>query len=480
MIRLGQKIRSGVVWAGVESWANQIITLVVFTILAREVSPESFGIIALASVLIAFCQIFVEAGWGAALVQRKNLEDEHYSAIFWISIVMATTLVGVCFVSAPLFAEALKESQLTSVVRWLSVSILFSSFSLVSQARLHRFLRFRELALCRLFGGVVGGTTGVVLAYMGYGVWALVSKQMVGVILMSVGVCWIEKWRPGLNLSWIHVRDLMKFSIYQSGNHILVFINSRLDQLFVGVFLGSHVLGLYSVGRRMILIVLDLLTSVATKVCFPVFSALQEDAESYARVFLKAIRFTARLSFPAMLGLAAIAPICIPVIFGEKWSGSIEVMQVIAIGSVLQSVSIINYSAIVAKGRPGVNLLFHSIAILIDIVLYVTVLPYGILVFSVFYSCRLVISSFLSYFVLQRVTGIRVADCLRVLCVPLILSVIMASCVVAIQKFGDFSLPHVVTLILLIVVGLLVYGILAAKFYSDVSRYICARFSRPS
>ncbi len=466
-----KSIRLGVLWAGIESWGNQLIALTVFTFLARSVPPESFGIVAIAAVVTSFCIVFVDAGWGAALVQRKELDAGHMNVCFWCSLVMASLFVLLAWPAAPFIARWFELPELTLVLRILALSLILTALAVVPSALLQRELAFKALAVRRLVAGIGGGAIGLYLAFKGYGVWALVVKQMLDSLIATLSVWYSCKWRPGIGFTRAQFSDLFQFSLPQAGSQFLVFVNSRLDQLFIGAMLGTHTLGVYAVSRRLILLILDLMTSVAAKVAFPVLAAMQNQPKEYRSFYLSAIRNTSRISFPALLGLAVVSPICVPVVFGEKWTESAAIMQIMAIGSFLQTITIINYTAMVAKGKAGLNLAFHSVAVSIDVLLYVWVVPYGLTTFCIVYSVRLLLTSFISFALLSSVIDLPFRDISFTLAKPLGLSSVMALSVWALQ-FAGYMDVSLINLFIQVCAGLVVYGVLAAIFYPDLLGYV--------
>ncbi|MCY7278519.1 MAG: oligosaccharide flippase family protein, partial [Phormidesmis sp. CAN_BIN44] len=175
---LQQKAVKGIAWSFIQSYGNQVITLVVFLLLARLLTPEVFGLIALANIFINFIQIFLDQGLGEAIVQRKELEPEHLDTAFWTNVASGAILMSIGLLSADLVAQFFHEPKLSSVIRWLSLSLIIGSLNVVQRALLRRNLAFKTLAIRTLIASLVAAVVGIIMAFQGLGVWSLVGMTL--------------------------------------------------------------------------------------------------------------------------------------------------------------------------------------------------------------------------------------------------------------------------------------------------------------
>lgn len=335
----------------IESWGSRFITFFVFFTLARLLEPKDFGLIALASVFTAFVQIFLDQGLGTAIVQRQNLEPEHLDSAFWTNVgtgVVLTTLGIALSVPVSLF---FKQPDLAPVVRWLSLGLLINSFSSVQEALFQRDLNFKLISIRSLIATLVSGIAGVAMAFAGYGVWSLVVQQLTNAF-MRVIVLWLSsKWRPRFKFSYSHFQDLFGFGIHLLGVRIFEFGNSRADSLVIGYFFDATTLGYYAVAKRLADILLDLFSHVVSRTMVPVLSKLQEDNDRLKRTFYLAIEATVLVAFPCFMWLAVLAPNIVPVLYGDKWSLSVPILQTLAIAYLLQAIYYSHLNVLTAKGK---------------------------------------------------------------------------------------------------------------------------------
>lgn len=470
---LRQKAVRGVVWSAIQSWVSRSISFVVFFLLARLLAPEAFGLVALASVFLAFVQIFLDQGFSQAIVQRQELQPEHLDTAFWINIGIGGLLTALSITCASLVANFYREPQLIPVLRWLSLSFLFLALSSVQQAILQRKLAFKALAIRSLAAVCVGGIVGVVMALVGLGVWSLVGQQLTGGLTQALVLWWISDWQPRFRFSIKHFKDLFAFGINVLGIRILNFFNRRSDDLLIGYFLGTVALGYYSVAYRILLIMTELLTGVTEKVAMPAFAQIQKEPERLQQAFYNVTQLMSLVSFPLFLGMAVLAPEMIQVLFGEKWLPSVPVMQVLAFIGILHSVYYFNGTVIVAMGKPFWKLLLNSLNAIVNVFAFLLVIRWGIVAVAIAYVSRGYLLSPLPLLAVQKLIHINSKTYLRKLAIPIISSVIMTAALLGGKfLFGQLMLEPHIMLIVCMFLGIAIYiltvFLIAPEFFRKV------------
>jgi PST family polysaccharide transporter len=375
---LKQKVIRGVIWSLIQRWGSQAITFIVFLLLARLLKPQAFGLVALATVFLNFVQLFTDQGLSSAIVQRRTLEPGHLDTAFWINIALGTLLTLISVTAAELVGAFFKEPNLTSVVRWLSLSFLLSSLNSVQDAILTRELNFKALMVKSLLGNFAGGIAGVTMALLGFGVWSLVGRQLVSAVIDVVVLWKASKWRPGFRISLHCFNELFSYGINVVGLNILKFVNRRSGDLLIGYFLGPVALGYYTVAYRIISIVTEVMIVTIQRLALPVFSRLQQDLEKLRQTFFNAVKFTSLVATPAFLGLSALAPEIVVVVFGEQWKPSIPVMQVLGLISLLYAGLYYNDPLIMALGKPQWSLRLTCLEAILNFVFFVVAVRWGI------------------------------------------------------------------------------------------------------
>jgi len=454
-----QKALKGVFWSAIQNWGRQAIAFVVFALLARLLGPETFGLVASASIFLAFVTIFLYQGFSVAIIQRKELEPEHLDTAFWTNLGIGLVMTGLSIASAGLVADFFSQPQLTPIIRWLSLSFLIISLSSTQEAIFQRNLDFKPLAVRELVAVCVGGVVGVVMAFMGFGVWSLVSQQLVN-SLVKVIVLWsASNWRPRLKFSQKHFGELFSFGINVVGTQILNFVNRRSDDLLIGYFLGPVALGYYSVAYRLLLIITQLLTGVINQVAMPAFSRLQQEPEKLRSGFYKVTQLTSFISFPAFLGMAALAPELVRVLFGEQWLPSIPVMQILAFIGIVHSVAYFHTTVITAMGKPAWKLrlnFMHSIA---NVIGFAIAVHWGIVAVAAVYVIRSYLLTPVDLWFIRKLIGIKLTTYLQQYVIPLT-GVLAMTCVIFATKELLKNVVNIQTLLVIcIVLGAITYTV---------------------
>ena len=422
---LKQKAAKGIVWSIIQKWGRAAIWFVIFTTLSRLLAPEAFGLVALASTFTAFLEIFLNQGFSSAIIQRHELEREHLDTAFWISILTGTLMmIGTMLISG-LVAAFFGEPQLTPILRWLSVSFIFTALSGTQMAILQRKLAFKSLAARSLVATLLGGIVGVSMAFAGFGVWSLVGQNL-AMGFIGVIVLWrASDWRPRFEVSKKHYKELFGFGISVLGNNMLRVLMQRSDDFLIGYFLGTTILGYYTIGYQLLRVIMRLVTGITNAVAFPTFSRIQHTPERLRRAFYNVTQYTSLLAFPVFIGLGWLAPELIPAFFGAKWGPSIPVMQVLALIGILQSVLFFNGSVMRASGKPSWEFGIMSLNAVCSVIGFLLAVHWGIVAVAAAYVIVGYLLAPISYMAVQRLIQIDFRTYMRQFVTPLSASLIM-------------------------------------------------------
>ena len=398
---------TGVLWSALEKWGGKLFSLLVFLLLARLLAPADFGLIALAGVFVSFAQVVVAQGLAEAVIQRDELEPGHLDTAFWINLGTGVVATALTLLLADSVAAVLRTPDLGPIVRALSPLFVLGALNAVQTALMRRDLAFPKLAARTLGSSVVGGVVGLAMAMSGYGVWSLVGQQLAAKTAEVVLLWGMSRWRPGLQASVRHARDLASFSVNSVGINLLSFLSQRSDDLLIGYVLGPVALGYYTVAYRVLSTLLDVLTGVTRQVAFPVFSRLQQEPERLLRAFYGATRYTAFAAFPVFFALAALAPEVIPTAFGAQWTPSVPVMQWLAVGGAVSSVTFFNGSVLLAVGRPSWSLFAMAVSVAGAVVGFAVAVHWGIVAVAAAVAVRAYLFSPISLWLIGRILPFR-------------------------------------------------------------------------
>ena len=385
---LRQKAIKGVFWSAIQSWGGQAVAFLVFALLARLLEPKAFGLISLATVFWAFVEVFLDQGFPLALIQRQTIEPEHLDTAFWSNLAVGILMTGGTIASADFVATLFNEPELSSIIRWLSCSFILRAFCTIQDAILRRNMAFKALATRSLIGVVIGGIIGVIMAFMGFGVWSLVGKKLSS-ILVQIFVLWTASdWRPGWKISGRHFQDLFSFGVNIIGINLFNFFNRHSDNFLIGYFLGSVALGYYTIGYRVLTVMTQLLTVITNQVAISAFSRLQQDKNKLSNTYFSATKLICFISFPAFIGVTLLAPELVPTLFGKQWTSSIPVVQILMLSGVFYCLEYLTSALIVALGKPNWKLTLNFANALTNVIGFLIAVKWGIVAVAIAYTIR--------------------------------------------------------------------------------------------
>ncbi len=348
---LKQKAQRAIIWDLAGTFSQHGIGFIISIFLARLLQPAEFGLIGMALVLINLLQIFSDLGFASALIQNKNNTSLTYSSIFYLNVVFGVFLVLIFQVTAPFIGDFYHNDKVTDVVRWLSLNILISSLNIVQRTILAREINFKTLTVRQIISQCIGGVVGIYLAFMNWGVYALVAQTLIATSV-DVLILWrVADWYPRLEFSWAEVKKLTGFSSYSFLSQLLNRFFSRLDVLVVGKLFTPAILGYYSRADSVNALVTKYSSSSITKVFYPILSKVQDDDVQFKRILFRLLHFVAFISF-MLTGIMVFAgPDIIICLFGKKWQPAVLIFQVLALKSFVLPINSIIVSAFLAKGK---------------------------------------------------------------------------------------------------------------------------------
>ncbi|MFA5393564.1 MAG: MOP flippase family protein [Candidatus Ratteibacteria bacterium] len=356
-MNLTTKTVQGVGWSGTSRIIRLLFQLGITAILARLLTPNVFGLLAMVIVFTNLVAIFSDFGLAAALVQRKGLTEEHLSSCFWINISVGFLLAFLLAALAPAIAYFYGEDRLILIVVVLSSTFFISSFGIVQTALFTKELNFRPLAIVEILAVVISGTAAVILAFSGFGVWSLVWQQVIFSLVTVIFLWSFSGWRPRILFKRQRAKELFRFGFNLTGFNFVNYFNRNLDNFLIGKFLGSVPLGFYNLAYQLLLFPISNISQVIGRIMFPGLSTIQDDKNSVRYAYTRATRYIATVTFPLMTGLLVLAHQFILVVFGPQWERSIFLVQILALVGLMQSIGTLNGTIYQSQGRTDIQ--FH-------------------------------------------------------------------------------------------------------------------------
>ena len=455
---LASSAARGVLWTGAGQVLRQVLQLGTSLVLVRLLVPEDFGLIGMAMFFVGIGQLLADFGMGSAIVQARTSDRLTVSSCFWINFAAAAALAVLLVVMAPAIGGFYKRADVVPIVAALSLNLLLSGLQVIPAALLTRDMRFAVLARAQVLGSLIGAAAAVVMAWRGFGVWALVAQPLCGGAITLAAYTRATRWYPRFEFSWLKVEPLARFSAALLGTSLIGYMNRNADSLLVGRVLGAGPLGYYSMAIQLMLYPLQQVSSVFVRVLLPTLAHLQDDLPRLRAAYLKAIGCIALVTFPIMGGLFAVADDFVLVVFGPTWSAMTPLVKILAWVGMFQSVGTTVGTLYLATGNPRLALRVTMIGAPIIIGGMASGLPWGTVGVATGYAVANFSFAYYTFVTAFRLVGLRLADFFRELAPPLGCTLAMIAVVmIADRVLSPLEPPH--RLGLCVLFGVLVYAI---------------------
>ncbi len=329
---LKQKTAQGLFWGLLSSGGTQLLNLIIGIFLARLLSPEEYGIVGMLLIFSLIAGNLQDSGFYTALINIKDIKHNDYNAVFWFNIGVSLTIYAVLFFCAPLIAAFYHQPCLVKLSRYVFLSIPISAALIVPTALLSRGLRVKEKAIVSLLALVLSGLVGIIMAFKGFSYWSLATQQVLYILISCIGRYACARWCPTFSVDFSPIKRMFAFSYKVLITAVLTTINNNVLTVVFGRLFPAAAVGNYTQANKWNTMANQLVANTVAQVAQPVFTRINDDDERERRVFGKMMRFTAFLAFPAMFGLALVAPQFILVTIGDKWLESIPLLQILCIG----------------------------------------------------------------------------------------------------------------------------------------------------
>lgn len=462
-------IISSLMWKFLERGGVQGVQFVLSIILARLVSPSDYGIVAILLVFIQIANVFIQSGFNTALIQKKNSDDVDFSSIFYLSLVIAAILYVILYFTSPFISIFYKQEDLTIFLRIISLTLFFGAVNSVQNAYVSKTMQFKRYFVSSM-GAVTGsGILGIVFAYKGFGVWALVIQQISKDVLTCFILWFTVKWRPKFVFSFERVKSLFGFGWKLLCSGILDTIFRNIYNLIVGRIYNSEILGVFNRGHQFPQVIATNLDGSIQSVMLPAISNKNDNIEEVKRMTRRSISMSAYLLMPCMFGMAAVAESLVKLLLTDKWLPCVPFLQLACFSYAIYPIHTANLTGINALGRSDIFLKLEIIKKTITVINILVTLPFGIYAMAIGQVVAAVISSFINAFPNKKLMNYSYFEQLKDLLPSFIVSIFMAVCVWSL-KF--ISLPSSILLLLQISLGFILYIIFSKVFKLETFYYL--------
>lgn len=464
-----KSVLANIIWRFAERCGAQLVTFIVSIILARLLSPDDYGTIALITVFTAILQVFVDSGLGNALIQKKDADDLDFSTVFFTNVIFCVILYVGIFFCAPLVSDFYDKPEIVPYIRVLSLTVLISGVKNVQQAYVSRNLLFRRFFFATLGGTITAAAIGIAMANHGFGAWALVMQHIINLSIDTL-ILWLSvKWRPHMKFSFLRLKELYSFGWKLLVTALLDKVYNEIRPLVIGKMYSAADLAYYNRGEKIPSMVVTNVNASIDSVLFPTMSKEQDDRQHIKNMTRRAIKVSTYIMAPMMMGLAFTAKPLVSLILTEKWLPCVPFLRIFCITYMFWPIHTANLSAIKAMGRSDLFLRLEIIKKIVGVVLLLSTMWFGVMAMAYSMLINCVLSQIVNSSPNKKLLDYGYLSQLKDILPSILLAVFMGVCVYPINRV---TIPVIGVLVLQVSLGSIIYIVGSILFKIEAFKYL--------
>jgi O-antigen/teichoic acid export membrane protein len=392
---------SGMFWSSMQLFGTQGIGFVVSIILARLLLPAEFGLIAMLGIFIGLGTALINSGLTQSLIRTQNLDEDDFSTVFFFNLLGSIIIYGIIFLVAPLIAAFYKQELLTMIVRIYCLTFIINAFSAIQNTRLTKIMDFKTQMKVTVPSLIMGSAVGITMAYNGYGVWSLVWSGIIQSLAATMQLWYWSKWRPLWIFNWAKFKYHFHYGIKLMLSGVLNIIFTNAYTIIIGKFFAPAQVGFYNRADTLQMLPVGNISSIITKVSFPLFSTIQNDNIRLKSVYKRIMQMVLFLVAPTLILMAVLAEPLFRLLFTEKWLPAVPYFQILCFNGILYPIHSYNLQILNVKGRSDLFLKLEVVKKIMAVVVILISFRFGI--FGLLYGS--VIMSILAFFINTHYSG---------------------------------------------------------------------------
>lgn len=467
-------------WKFSERCSVQIVSLVINIILARILTPEDYGIVAMIAIFITLSYVFIDGGFSSALIQKKNTDGLDFSSVFYFTVVLSILFYVVLFVCAPFISEFYenKYPQLTEVLRILGLQVIIYGINSIQIAYVSRKMMFKNLFWASLIGTILSAIAGILMALSGFGVWAIVTQQLSSSAGTTITLYFITRKLPSLSFSFDRLKSLLDYGVKLFASNLIINLFQELRAIIIGKIYLAKELALYDRGRQFPWLLVNNINNSIGAVLFPVIAQKQDELKDVKALTRKSIRFSSFVMSPLMFIMSLCAEPMVRLILTEKWIGCVPLMQWFCLVYLFQPIHTANLQALKAIGRSDICLKLEIVKKVLELVTLIMVMYISVKAIVINMAILTTLFTVINAFPNRKILKYSYSQQSRDILPSVIISILSCAPVVAFNHF--FILSDIFKLLIFTPVILLTYIALSKLFNDSELKYIRNLFNRTS
>lgn len=457
------------IWRFAERCGAQLVTFVVSIVLARILTPEDYGQIALITVFTTIMQVFVDSGLGLALIQKKDADDLDFSSVFYFNFVVCLALYSIMFVAAPYIAAFYKDASLTPIIRVISLTIVISGVKGIQQSYVSRNMLFKRFFFSTLGGTIFSAFLGIGLAYSGFGVWAIVAQQLSNTAIDTL-ILWLTvKWRPRKMFSWERLKSLLSFGWKMLISSLLDTVYNNIRSLIIGKMYSSADLAYYNQGKQFPHTIVNNINTSIDSVLLPSMSSAQDDRARVKAMTRRSITISTYIMAPMMMGLAFCAKPIVQLVLTDKWLPCVPFLRIFCITYMFYPIHTANLNAIKAMGRSDYFLKLEIAKKAVGLALLFSTMWFGVMAMAYSLLIGTITGMIINSWPNRKLLNYSYFEQMKDIFPGIALAVFMGGCVRFVELL---HLSTALTLVIQISLGALIYVGISVMLHLESFEYL--------
>lgn len=463
------RVFSNLIWRFAERIGAKLISLVISLILARVLGPDVYGTLAIVLVITTILQVFVESGFGTALIQKKNADDLDFSSVFYFNVAICLLLYLLLFLCAPLISKIYSRQELTALIRAVGIVLIISGVKNVQQAYVSKNMLFKRFFFSTLGGTIIGGTAGVIMALNGCGIWSYVTQYLLTEGL-STAILWLTvKWRPKAEFSFERLKGLFSYGWKLLLASFLNVVSDQIRSLIIGLKYSSSDLSFYDKGRQFPNLITENVNTSIDSVLLPALSEQQTNIENVKTMTRRAVQLSSYIMWPLMIGMCVCARPFVQLVLGDAWLPCVPFIQIFCLYYALWPIHTANLNAIKSVGRSDIFLKLEILKKLLDLAVIAATMFIGVKAMAIGLLAEGIACQAINALPNSKLIGYKYIDQLKDILPSILASIALGLAAYAVRLLG---LGNLLTLLLQVITGFAVYIILSKAFKLESFSYV--------
>lgn len=453
---LGKKITKGLMWTYLERVCAQGVSTLVTIILARLLLPENYGVVSIATIFMSICDALVVGGFSDTLIQKKDADEIDFSTMFWFVLALGFLMYGLVFAVAPFAETFFKTSMVCVTLRVMAVRLPINAVKSIQSAYISKHMKYKYFFFATLIGTVVSAVVGIVMAYMGFGVWALVAQYLTNSVVDTLVIWFTCGWHPSFKFDPKRLKSLYSFGWKMQLSTLIVTIYVEIESLCIGKKYTSADLAYYEKGRQFPKLIMHNIQTSISKVMLPAFSKISDKKEETKRLAKRSVSISTYLMAPLLIGLILCSKEFVIAVLTEKWLPAVPFMQLLSVYYLIEPIMAFNKQIVIAAGKSALYLKMEIAKKTIGI----SLLLISVFCFDSVYAIALatVLNQFIGLIIqsapLKRIINYPLPEQIKDVAPSYILAICMAAPIFAVKML---DIPYLLKLVIEVIAGALFY-----------------------